>query len=145
MRSERPWIGLDVGERRIGVAVSDELGWFAQPYSVIERKGLTADVESLVQLAGDCNAQGFVVGLPRRTTGEAGPEVEYVRAFVAALQQQTSLPIEWYDERFSTVVAERALREQGVRGAKRRRRIDQVAAAVILQDFLDRRRHNGRG
>lgn len=143
MSLERPWIGLDVGRRRIGVAISDPLGITAQPHSVIERKGLTADLASLVQLSSQCDAQGFVVGLPRRTTGEEGPEVESVRAFAAALQEETGLPVEWYDERFSTVVAERALQEQGVRGQKRRRRIDQVAAAVILQDFLDRRRHHG--
>ncbi len=140
MLQERPWIGLDVGERRIGIAVSDSLGLTAQPYSVLQRRNLESDLSALVQLAAERNAHGFVLGLPRRTGGEEGPEVAKIKEFGRLLQQQSQLPVEWYDERFSTVIAERALQEQGIRGRARRQRVDQVAAAIILQDFLDRRR-----
>lgn len=143
MFQERPWIGLDVGERRIGIALSDALGVTAQPHSVLQRRDLKSDLSALVQLAAERNACGFVVGLPRRTGGEEGPEVAKIKEFGRRLQEQSRLPVEWYDERFSTVIAERALQEQGIKGRARRQRVDQVAAAIILQDFLDRRRNNG--
>lgn len=143
MIHEQPWIGLDVGERRIGVAFSDVLGLTAQPHSVVERRGDEADLQALIRLAAKRDARGFVLGLPRRTGGEEGPEVAKVRKFGKRLQEASQLPIEWYDERFSTVIAERALQDQGIRGPARRQRVDQVAAAIILQGFLDRRRRNG--
>lgn len=143
MIQEQPWIGLDVGERRIGIALSDALGLTAQPHSVLERRDIESDLTALVQLAAERNARGFVLGLPRRTGGNEGPEVAKVKAFGRRLHEQSQLPVEWYDERFSTVIAERALQEQGIRGRARRQRVDQVAAAIILQDFLDRRRNNG--
>lgn len=135
------WLGLDIGERRIGVAKSDMLGVTAQPLSVIERSGLTKDIERLAVLAEQEGATGFVVGLPLRTDGSHGPEVDTVKGVAAELSARTELPIEWIDERFTTVLANRSLREQGVKGPARRQRVDQVAAALILQAFLDRRQH----
>lgn len=142
MIEEQPWIGLDVGERRIGIALSDGLGLTAQPHSVLQRRKEEAVLQALVRLAEERNARGFVLGLPRRTGGDEGPEVAKVRQFGRCLHEQSQLPVEWYDERFSTVIAERALQEQGIKGQARRQRVDQVAAAIILQDFLDRRRRN---
>lgn len=142
MIGEQPWIGLDVGERRIGIALSDALGLTAQPHSVLQRRNEEADLEALVRLAEERNVRGFVLGLPRRTGGEEGPEVAKIRKFGQCLHEESQLPVEWYDERFSTVIAERALQEQGIKGKARRQRVDQVAAAIILQDFLDRRRRN---
>lgn len=136
------WIGLDVGERRIGVATSDPLGITAQPHSFIARSGGAADLQKLLAIAEEVGARGFVLGLPLRTDGSQGPEAQKVQEWADALRAETSLPIEWVDERFTTVLAERALREQGVKGAARRERVDQVAAALILQTFLDRRRQH---
>lgn len=134
------WIGLDVGERRIGVAKSDPLGITAQPHSYIKRSGGVKDLEPIVALAEAEHAKGFVLGLPLRTDGSRGPEVETVERFAASLRTLSSLPIEWVDERFTTVIALRSLREQGVKGQAQRSRVDQVAASLILQAFLDRRR-----
>lgn len=137
------WIGLDVGERRIGVAKSDPLGITAQPHSYIARSGGAADLRKILAVAEEVAASGFVLGLPLRTDGSYGPEAQKVQRFADSLREVTQLPIEWVDERFTTVMAQRALREQGVKGAASRRRVDQVAAALILQTFLDRRREHG--
>lgn len=134
------WIGLDVGTRRIGVAKSDPLGLTAQPHSTVPRTGGTRDIEQIIALAEEEDATGFVLGLPLRTDGSHGPEVQKVLQFAEALRALTPLPVEWVDERFTTVMAQRTLREQGLRGPARRRHVDQVAAALILQTFLDRRR-----
>lgn len=137
------WIGLDVGERRIGIAKSDPLGITAQPHSVVVRVGGSQDIEQVVRVAEQNGASGFVVGLPLRTDGSRGPEVEKVEKFAEALSSQCQLPIEWVDERFTTVIAQRALRDQGLKAPARRKRVDQVAAALILQAFLDRRQNSG--
>lgn len=139
---EEVWIGLDVGERRIGVAVSDPLGITAQPHSYIARSGGAADIHKILAIAEEVGASGFVLGLPLRTDGSHGPEAQKVQELADALRAETSRPIEWVDERFTTVMAERTLREQGVKGAAQRARVDQVAAAFILQTFLDRRRQH---
>lgn len=138
------WIGLDVGERRIGIAKSDPLGYTAQPHSCITRVGGIKDLQQIITLSEEEGAAGFVLGLPLRTDGSQGPEVEKVQRFADSLRELSSLPIEWVDERFTTVIAQRALRDQGVKGAAQRRRVDQVAAALILQSFLDRRRQHAK-
>lgn len=138
------WLGLDVGERRIGVAKSDPFGWIAQPFQVIVRsESVDEDIARIVALAEEEGAKGIVVGLPLRTDGTRGPEAEQVQQFAEALRTQTDLPIEWVDERFTTVIANRSLQDLGIRGSARTKRVDQVAAALILQTFLDRRRHDG--
>lgn len=137
--SERPWIGLDLGTRRIGIAVSDALGITAQPHSVLERTSFNNDVAHLTELAAELDAKGFVVGLPLRTGGQEGPEALAAREFVGALRQSSGLEVEWVDERFTTVIADRVLREQGIAASRRRKHVDKIAAAVILQGYLDRR------
>ncbi|OUN00865.1 MAG: Holliday junction DNA helicase RuvA [Firmicutes bacterium ZCTH02-B6] len=133
-------LGLDVGQRRIGVAVSDELGWTAQGVTVIERRSLREDVRRLAALAKQYGCARIVVGLPRRTDGRLGPEAQAVQAFGRQLESATGLPVEYWDERFSTAQARHTLLEAGVRRDRRRQVIDQLAASVILQAYLDRRR-----
>ncbi|MGI6149395.1 MAG: Holliday junction resolvase RuvX [Firmicutes bacterium] len=131
-------LGLDVGERTIGVAVSDALGWTAQGVTVIRRQNLQADLNALRALVNEYEVGKFVVGLPRRTDGSYGPEAEKVRAFARKLEGELGLPVEYWDERFSTAAAEKALLEGDVSRAKRKQVIDKVAAVVILQAYLDR-------
>ncbi len=130
-------LGLDVGEKTIGVAVSDRMGWTAQGLTVIRRTTPESDLAKLRKLVCEYEAAGFVVGMPRRTDGSYGPEADRVYEFGAELAREFELPVEYWDERFSTAAAERILLEGDVSRAKRRRVIDKVAAAVILQAYLD--------
>ncbi|HEY8417267.1 MAG TPA: Holliday junction resolvase RuvX [Limnochordales bacterium] len=133
-------LGLDVGQRRIGVAISDELGWTAQGLTVIERRGAKADAARIAEIAREHGCTRIVIGLPRRTDGRLGPEAEDAQAFGRRLEQVAGVPVVYWDERFSTAQAEHTLIAAGVRRARRREVIDQVAASVILQAYLDRQR-----
>ena len=135
-------LGLDLGEKTIGVAVSDPLGWTAQAVDVVRRRNLQEDLAALHVFVREYGAEKFVLGLPRRTDGTYGPEVERIYAFAEELKREFRLPVEYWDERFSTTAAERILLEGDVSRAKRRKVIDKVAAAVILQAYLDSRRSN---
>lgn len=132
-------LGLDVGEKTIGVAVSDPMGWTAQGVTVIRRTSLAKDFEALKEIVQEFQAEKFVVGLPRRTDGSYGPETDKIYNFGNELERELTLPVEYCDERFSTVAAERILLEGDVSRAKRRQVIDKVAATVILQAYLDRK------
>ena len=127
-----------MGEKTIGVAVSDALGWTAQAVTVIRRQNLAEDIEELRQIVQQYDVQRFVIGMPRRTDGTYGPEAEKVRLFGRKLEGEFHLPVEYWDERFSTSAAEKILLEGDVSRAKRKQVIDKVAAAVILQAYLDR-------
>jgi putative Holliday junction resolvase len=130
-------LGLDPGTRRIGVALSDATGTIAAPHSVIDRR--TADVdEALRRLVEEHEVELIVVGLPVSLSGAEGPSAEAARVFADSVADATGLPIVLQDERFTTVIAEGALIEGGVGRGERRRKRDQVAAAVMLQSFLDR-------
>lgn len=133
-------LGLDVGEKTIGVAVSDPMGWTAQGVTVIRRTTLERDLTSLHDLVREYQVETFVVGLPRRTDGSYGPETDKIYQFGSELKRKFTLPVEYWDERFSTVAAERILLEGDVSRAKRRQVIDKVAATVILQAYLDSKR-----
>ncbi|NLJ80013.1 MAG: Holliday junction resolvase RuvX [Firmicutes bacterium] len=135
-------LGLDLGEKAIGVAVSDLMGWTAQGLTTIWRSGLKQDLANLNRLVREYEAEGFVVGLPRRTDGSYGPESDKVIEFGEELKREFGLPVEYWDERFSTVSAERILLEGDLSRAKRRRVIDKVAAAIILQAYLDHKGKN---
>jgi len=128
---------LDVGDRRIGVAVSDELGLSAQGLGVVHRTKLEADLAALEECFQPYAPTSIVVGLPRNMNGSEGPQAEKVRRFAADLEQSLGLPLVFWDERLSTVAAERVLIEGNVRRAKRKQVIDKVAAVVILQGYLD--------
>ena len=132
-------MGLDVGEKTIGVAVSDAMGWTAQGVTVIRRRSLAEDLGQLRSLAEEYAVKEIVVGLPRRTDGSYGPEAEKMYQFGDELKRTLKLPVEYWVERFSTVVAERTLLEGDVSRAKRRQLIDKVAHTVILQSYLDHR------
>lgn len=138
-------VGLDLGERRIGVAVSDRGGTLASPWTVIERSGERgADHARVAALVAEVGAEQVVVGLPVSLQGTEGPAAKAAREEALALAQVVGVPVELADERLTTVTADRALRhgdQRRERSASRRRRVvDQVAAAVMLQSFLDRRR-----
>lgn len=132
------FLGLDIGERRIGVAVSDELGTIASPVGMIRRdRDVAAEVRDLIAEYG---AVRVVAGLPIGLSGREGPQAQAVRSFVDELAETLAVPVEFYDERLSTAVAERSLIAGGTRRAKRREKVDAVAAAVILQGYLDHQR-----
>lgn len=138
-------MGLDVGERTIGVAISDPLGITAQPQLTLRRKHTSDDISRLAELKKEKGVEAIVVGLPRRTTGLEGPEAARVRLFAQELEVQLGCRVYFMDERFTTAVAESAMLETGSSRACRRAKIDQVAAAIILQGFLDRQRSQGVG
>jgi putative Holliday junction resolvase len=133
-------LGLDVGDRRIGVALSDPLGLTAQPLTVIERRDAARDVDALSALVAQHQVSCIVVGLPLTLRGEQGIQADKVESFVQRLRSRVRLPVELIDERLTTVQGERALAEGGASRRQRKAAIDQVAAQLILQQFLDTRR-----
>ena len=134
-------LGLDLGSKRIGVAVSDLSGTIASPLTVVARsRSRRHDHATLAALVREEEADVVVVGLPRSLSGDLGPAARGVLEEVEVLATVVGVPVETYDERLSTVAAEAALRESGVRGPARRQIVDKVAAAVILQGWLDARR-----
>lgn len=133
-------LALDVGRRRIGVAVSDGLGLTAQAATVIDNTSEEHVFSAVQSLVEQYEASLIVIGLPRRTDGTLGPEAENVRAVGQKLAGVIGIPVEYWDERFSTAEAERMLIEAGLRRSRRRQVVDQVAASIILQGYLDRQR-----
>lgn len=131
-------LGVDLGTRRIGLAVSDPEVPIAFPAGTLESRGLARDVESLRALALERGVVRIVVGLPLHLDGRRGPEAEAAERFAAALREATGLPVELLDERWTTVEAERALREMGRRGRKRRQVVDTTAATILLRTWLER-------
>lgn len=132
-------MALDVGEVRIGVALSDPLGIIAQPHSVIAVKDPASDVEVVRTLVEETGTQTLVIGVPLNQEGQPGPQARKVLEFVERLRQAVAVEIVLQDERFSTAAAERELISAGVRRQKRKGVIDKIAAQRILQTFLDRR------
>jgi putative Holliday junction resolvase len=137
----RALAGLDFGTKTIGVAVSDRLRSVATPLLTIRRAKFTADAAALAALLSAREIAGIVVGLPRNMDGSEGPRCQSTRAFARNLSAVIDLPITFWDERLSTVAAERALLEADTSRAKRAARIDHVAAGYILQGALDRLNH----
>lgn len=130
--------GLDLGTKTIGLSMSDLGRRFATPRTVIRRVKFTIDAQALLDFAKAEKVAGFVIGLPMNMDGSAGPRVQATRAFVRNMEQKTALPFVYWDERLSTVAAERTLLEMDVSRAKRAERIDSAAASFILQGALDR-------
>jgi putative Holliday junction resolvase len=129
-------LGLDVGEKRIGVALAE--GLLAIPLTVIDRKGEEADMELLLTLARERRAERIVVGLPRSMNGSIGRQAEKIIDFSRALTQHVDIPVDTWDERLTTVAAERLLLDTGMKREKRKGKRDAMAAAIILQAYLDR-------
>ncbi|CAH0152128.1 Holliday junction resolvase RuvX [Agrobacterium fabrum] len=130
--------GLDLGTKTIGLAMSDLSRRFATPRAVIKRVKFTQDAQVLLAFAEKEKVAAFVIGLPINMDGSAGPRAQATRAFVRTMGEKTALPFIYWDERLSTVAAERALLEMDVSRAKRAERIDSAAASFILQGALDR-------
>ncbi|MDD4168651.1 MAG: Holliday junction resolvase RuvX [Desulfotomaculaceae bacterium] len=131
-------MGLDWGEKRIGVAVSDPMGWTAQGVEVINSKGSTkADMNIIKEFAQKYNAELVVIGLPRNMDGSFGPQAEKIKALAKLLSSKIALPVELWDERLTTIAAEKLLIQADMSRAKRRRVIDKMAAVLILQGYLD--------
>jgi putative Holliday junction resolvase len=135
-------IGVDYGERRVGIAVSDPTGTIASPRLKLERRGagLAELVDRLALLVQNEEAVGVVIGDPRHMSGEASPGSAAAAALAAALAARAGVPVWLWDERLTSVVAAAALGEGNVRGRAQRARVDAVAAALILQNFLDAHR-----
>lgn len=136
--------GLDLGDKTIGVALSDLRRQVATPIEVIRREKFTIDAGRLMALLEARGAAGIVLGLPLNMDGSVGPRVQATQAFARNLEKLTALPICYWDERLSTVAAERALLEADTSRKRRKEVIDQVAAGYILQGALDRMAHMGR-
>jgi putative Holliday junction resolvase len=138
-RREVRILGLDVGEKRIGLAISDPLGLTAQGLGVLQRRTPEADLDYLLQVAQQYGVQEVVVGYPRHLDGRPGSLAEMVMALAQALGQALGVPVTPWDERLSTQQAERVLREADLSRRRRRQVVDQVAAVLILQAYLDHR------
>lgn len=134
-------LGLDVGSKTIGIAISDELGVAAHPERVLARKGTLADVAALLEIVRARGVTAVVVGLPYELSGEIGPRARRVRVLTSALRDALPAGVELHeqDERFTTALAERVLIEADVSRARRKDVIDKQAAAIILQGWLDAR------
>ena len=130
--------GLDLGTTTIGLSLSDKGRRFATPRPVINRKKFTLDAELLLTFAAREDVKAFVIGLPINMDGSQGPRAQATRAFVRNMEQKTAIPFVYWDERLSTVAAERVLIEMDVSRKKRGERIDSAAASFILQGALDR-------
>jgi putative holliday junction resolvase len=133
-------LAVDPGSKRVGVALSDPTGTIAQGLTTLAAEPRDTLPARLADLAKEKEAARIVVGLPRRLDGSYGPEAKSARELADGLRQASGLPVELVDERLTTVAAERAMIEGGASRAKRRESIDQVAAALLLQSHLDRKR-----
>jgi putative Holliday junction resolvase len=134
-------MGIDPGMRRVGLALSDEDAYLASPYKTLAR---VSDEALLRELAAEVRAQAvdeIVLGLPLRMNGLEGPEAKRARRLAKQLEVAAGVPVVLWDERMTTVSAERELRSAGLRGAKKKALIDQAAATLLLQSYLDARRH----
>lgn len=130
-------LGLDIGEKRIGVAVSDPSGTVASPLTVLDAKRVLGDGRDLVRLAEDQAVELVVIGMPLSLDGSEGPQAARIRASGNRLAHFLTVPVEYYDERLSSTQARRAMTEAGVSDRHKRGSIDMVAAALFLQSYLD--------
>ncbi len=133
-------MALDVGGRRIGVALSDPTRVLASPLTTLQAEPRRRAIEQIAELVARHEVAEVVVGLPLTLGGEIGSQAKLVQAFVEELRAALAVPLHMFDERLTSVAAERMMQELGIKPERRRERIDQVAASIILQDFLDSRR-----
>ncbi len=130
-------LALDLGDRRIGLAVGDDGGRLALPAGHLERKTLRLDIARLLEIAREREVGGFVIGMPYTLSGEVGPQARQTQGFIRALRKQTDLTVHTVDERYTSAEAEALMREAGQQPSRRRGDVDAVAATLILQRFLD--------
>lgn len=131
------FIGLDYGEARIGVSVSDAFGMIANPLDTISERDRDKQLEKTIEVIKREGAEKIVVGLPIRMDGTAGHRADYTKAFAEELSQKSGLPYVMWDERLSSAEAHRLLESGGVGGKKRKTKVDKIAAVLILQTYLD--------
>lgn len=130
-------LALDVGRRRIGMAISDPLGMTAQGLPTLERTQIRADISHLARMVRENEVERILVGLPLHLSGSEGRQAEYVREFASRLERETGLRVVFWDERFTTVEANRVLRESGIGLEKRTRAVDKLSAVILLESYLD--------
>ncbi len=130
-------LALDVGKRRIGLALSDELGITAQGLDTLERTGRRDDIEWLRRLTIERGVRMILIGDPIHMSGQPSRQGDYTREFARELEYKTGLPVKFWDERWTSRAAERTLRGSGIRDGERKRAIDRLSAVILLQSFLD--------
>ena len=131
-------LGLDIGTKTIGVAISDPLGWTAQGITTIRRKNYTNDMEAIKKICNEYSVETIVAGMPKNMNGTIGPSGEMVIEFCERLKEVVNIDIEFWDERLTTVAAHRAMLEADLSRSKRNKIVDKVSATYILQGYLDR-------
>ena len=132
-------MAFDVGDKTIGVAISDALMLTAQPRPTIRRKTLKSDIEAIRRLAEENEVHQIVVGQPLHMSGDASLQSEKVTRFAEELHKSLDLPVVFWDERLTSFVAEQHLQDMGLSWRKRRKHVDKIAAMIMLQDYLDNR------
>ena len=137
MSSMKRILALDPGTKRIGVALSDEMGWIAQPLETFERRSITADLKHIQELVRDHEVARVIMGMPFRLDGSVGPAAEQVEQFKVMLEGVLSVPVIPWDERLTSKSAESMLIEANVSRKKRKGAVDRVAAAILLQSYLE--------
>ncbi|MDO4534805.1 MAG: Holliday junction resolvase RuvX [Clostridium perfringens] len=131
-------LGLDIGTKTVGVAISDPLGWTAQGITTVRRKNYTKDMEEIKKICDEYGVETIVAGMPKNMNGTIGPSGEMVKEFCEKLKEVVNIKIEFWDERLTTVAAHRAMLEADLSRSKRNKIVDKVAATYILQGYLDR-------
>jgi len=130
-------LGLDIGERTIGVAISDPLGYTAQGITTIRRKNLAFDIAEIKKICDEYSVETILMGLPKNMNGTIGPSGEKVIELSKVLEEELKLPVKLWDERLTTVAAHKAMLEADLSRAKRKKIVDKIAAIYILQGYLD--------
>ncbi len=133
-------MALDLGKRRIGLALSDQLGITAQGLETLERTKIRSDLAQLARIISEHNVSRILIGNPLHMSGREGRQAEHARDFGARLQAATGLPVEFWDERLTTVEAQRVLRQSGISIEKRAKAVDRLAAVILLESYLDSQR-----
>ncbi|MBR3318278.1 MAG: Holliday junction resolvase RuvX [Atopobiaceae bacterium] len=134
-------LALDIGEKRIGIAASDASGIMAMPVCVLPAQEVLLNARTWRRVVEDCEPERIVCGLPRTMAGEEGPQAEHIRAIATKIAETCDIPLEFVDERLSSVEAKRMLRAQGLNERRMRGKIDMVAASLFLQTWLDARQN----
>ena len=133
-------LALDLGRKRIGLAISDELGFTAQGLETLERRGRREDIEDLRRIIAASGVSRILIGEPLHMSGESSRQSDYTHEFAAELERKTGLPVEFRDERWTSREAERTLRGSGVANGRRKATIDKLSAVILLQSYLDSQR-----
>jgi putative holliday junction resolvase len=137
-------LGLDIGSKRVGIAVSDELGFTAQGLDTLMWKNADALLERIASLVDQYGVSEIVVGMPYNMNGSEGPQAVKIRGLMQLIGDRIAIPVKEWDERLSTVAADRALLEADLSRSKRKKLVDKIAAVLILQGYLDRQRFKDR-